>query len=287
MPDVKVAFIDPKAALAALTPIVGVKGFDPAPKVEGLGPSGPHFDEDLDEAPVQVGAELPPILNIPTKPAAIFHYTNMLDELWPEFDDLDERTAARLLSLHEDVRDEARRVFDLQLALWELPNFKITNEDRQRYEKEFSAYLRRLNDYRAILDALAPTSTETDEVYVGLVRRRKGAGPVPDAIMHMYFAQQLGILADHADDMGEGFIGRVMTGLAAADEKYEAAKDAVEDAVDAQGEAIRDAVDGTTNSIRDGLRTTWLWIAGTVIGTIVLGGAAAAVVVAAGKDDER
>ncbi|HLT36928.1 MAG TPA: hypothetical protein VK034_11605, partial [Enhygromyxa sp.] len=75
--------------------------------------------------------------------------------------------------------------------------------------------------------------TATDSVYVGLVKRRDGAGPVPDAIMHMYFAQQLGILADHADEMGKGFVGRVIDGLAKVDATIERAADAIEhDAAD-------------------------------------------------------
>lgn len=270
MPDPKAAFIDPQAALAALTPQLPKAALD-------LGPSGPHFDDDVEEAPVQVGEGLPPILkDAEAKPAEDPrpHYTNVLDGLWPEFDDPEERTAGRLMALHREVRDEAWKVGLLKSELWESWSaFKIPQSERERFDKDFTQYLRRLNAYRKELDLLAPSSMETEDVYIGLVKRRDGAGPVPDAIMHLYFAQQLGLLKEHAQDMSAGFMGRVMTGLESA---AKASRDTLED--------IEDVVEDKSSALDDaaaGLKKLGWWILGGVVGTVALGGTVAAVVLAA------
>ena len=103
---------------------------------------------------------------------------------------------------------------------------------------------------------LEPDSTATQTVYVGLVQRAQGAGPVPDAIMHVYFAEQLGILADHADEMGEGFVGRVLDGLSRVDSAIDDARDAA----DEEANAFTDWLDEFTRPIRIGA-----WI---VVGSI-------------------
>ena len=220
MPEIEVAFIDPKAALGKLA--IQAKAAKAAD--EDLGPSGPHQFDEPQKAKLQVKVAAQPVAMSPGLPPLVgeAHYTEVLDEIWPEFDDPEERTAARLSSLLEEVADEAQRVHLLAQDVWEkLPFYKVQDSERKRYDAEFLAYLRRLNVYRKALDELDDDSTATADVYVGLVQRKHQAGPVPDCIMHMYFAQQLGILQDHADDMGEGFVGRVMDGLGAVSEVVE------------------------------------------------------------------
>jgi hypothetical protein len=222
VPDIKLAYIDPKAVLGALA----VQKFEP-----NLGPSGPHDDDNVVEAELAVpnlavGPGAPPLLGLP-------HYTQVLDEIWPQFDTPEKRTAARLNALLEEVIDEANRVLLLKDDLWaKLPGFKLPESERQRFDKEFLAYLRRLRDYQTTLGDLPGSSVATDSVYIGLVKRRDGAGPVPDAIMHLYFAQQLGILAEHGEEMSKGFIGRVMVAIGKVDAVIERAKDSIERAKD-------------------------------------------------------
>lgn len=252
MPEPQVVFIDPKAALGDLLP-KAVATLDP-----NLGPSGPHvFDDDVSvEAPGPVGVGQPPVVSA--------HYTDVLDDLWAAFDEPEERTAGRLRVLLEEVADEAQRVFTLAQELWnDWPNkFKIPDSERERYDKEFLAYLRRLNGYRDILEDLGDESTATHDVYVGLVKRRQGAGPVPDAIMHMYFAQQIGILAEHAHDMGKGFIGRVLDTLPALESL-------ADDVTDAIGDKSEDIADGAAGAFKKAMRP-WL-IVGGVVSSIALG----------------
>jgi hypothetical protein len=249
-----------------------------------LGPSGPHeFDDELEEGqPITKAATFAPRLSLTPglpPPVTATHYTNVLDDLWPEFDDPEERTAARLESLLEEVADEAQRVHLLAQDVWErLPSYKIPDSERQRYDKEFLAYLRRLNGYRTTLNDLEPESTATNSVYVGLVKRLQGAGPVPDAIMHMYFAQQLGILADHADDMGEGFMGRVMDGLAQVNRVVDDASEAVDEA---KADAEQKAAD-----LWEKLTRPWIWAAGLFLGSIVVIGGAAVIVNSTKKTPE-
>ena len=263
MPELKVAYIDPKAVLGALS----VQKLDPS-----LEPSGPHEDDDVVEAKFDVisGLSMNPGvasgLSMTPGPAPVVgepHYTQVLDKLWPEFDDPEERTAARLSSLLEDVIDEGQRVLLLKQELWEkLPDYKITESERKRFDNEFLAYLRRLNDYKKALAELEPESTATDPIYIGLVKRRDGAGPVPDAIMHLYFAQQLGILNDHADEMSEGFVGRVMDGLAKVDTVIERAQDTVERAKDDAGNKVDSWLDRMSRGVKIA--------AGVVLGSVVL-----------------
>lgn len=263
MPEAKVAFIDPKAALAALTP-KPVVHLD----LHGYGPTGPHaFDdeaEEVEESPVMIKKPTP---TTPTVGAQM-HYTNVLDELWPEFDDPEERTAARLEALLEEVVDEAQRVFVLAQELWAKwpTSFMIPESERTRFDKEFKDYLQRLNGYREELADLEPESTATDGAYLGLVKRRQGAGPVPDAIMHLYFAQQLGILADHVEDMSEGFIGRVLTALPVLQHFAEEAAEALEDKAEEIGTKAGEAATDTWRTVA----RPWL-IAGGVVGSLIAG----------------
>lgn len=279
MPKLEVAFINPQAALGALTPQV-TKLAD-----VGLGPSGPHeFDEEPEEGePITKSAMFTPRLSLSSgRPPLVTaaHYTNVLDDLWPEFDDPEERTAARLESLLEEVADEAQRVHLLAQEIWErLPSYKIPDSERKRYDTEFLAYLRRLNEYRTALNDLEPENTATSSVYLGLVKRRQGAGPVPDAIMHMYFAQQLGILADHADDMGEGFMGRVMDGLARASKVVDDASEAVDDAKTDAEQKVEDMWDKLTRP--------WIWVTGLFLGSVVVIGGTAVILKVADRPPER
>ena len=279
-------YIDPEDALGPLT--IQPKKVD----VEDLGPNPPHdFDEELEEGktlafPVlkvaSKGGRATPGLALNPGPPPIVgepHYTNVLDELWAEFDDPEERTAARLLALHEEVSDEAFKVYKLAQDVWEnLPAHKVPDSSKEQYDREFLAYTRRLLKYREILEELEPDSTATDSVYVGLVKRRQGAGPVPDAIMHMYFAKQLGILSEHANDMSEGFMGRVIDGLVqAGDAVHEAAKNAADS---------KEATEEKLASWWQKLTRPWLWAGGIFVGSLVAIGGTVAIIKASKSGDE-
>ncbi len=266
MPEPKIAFIDPEATLAALTP-VQVAIVD-----DVLGPNPPHHDEDPVEVPPVVKARpvLSPSPGAPP-PVGAPHYTEILDEIWPEFDDPEERTAARLESLLDEVADEAQRVSLLKQRMWEkLPKFKLPESERKRFDREFLAYIRRLAAYRNALEELEPDDTATDAVYIGLVKRKQGAGPVPDCIMHMYFAQQLGILSDHAEDMGKGFVGRVMTALGGVDRLIDDAADRIDDAE----QGLEDRLVGWWERVTK----PWLWASGLFVGALVLVGGTVVIV---------
>lgn len=263
MADFKVAYINPEAALGPLTPNVLVG------KVADLGPSAPHTDaEPIEIAAVDTqlnagpnfGPGAPPIVG---GAAAEKHYTQVLDEIWPKYDDAEERTADRLGALLDEVADEAQRVHILAQETWpKMPWFKVPELERKRYDAEFLAYLRRLNSYRGLLRTLEPDSTDTGSVYVGLVKRAQATGPVPDCIMHLYFANQLGILAEHSQDMGEGFVGRFMDALAAVDRK-------IDDAAAEVDEAKRDAKEGIAGAWAGVTRTAKIVI-GVVLGSVVV-----------------
>ena len=282
MPDEpKVVYISPELALGALTPSV------PKLDLADLGPSAPHqLEPEPEEAPT-LGSTIEELLGKPPRlgsDAAPGHYTNMLDEIWAEFDEPEERTAARLGLVLEEVKAEAQRVHLLsQAVLDKIQWWKLEDSERERFNKEFQAYLRRLIKYRDALDQLEPEDTDTMDVHVGLIRRRLGAGPVPDAIIHMYFAEQLGILAEHADDMGEGFVGRVMEGLAAVDTKIDDAADAIDDA---QQEA-KDRIDETLADWSDSVRRGLIWAGGILAGTLALVGGTVAIAVIASKAPEK
>jgi hypothetical protein len=268
MPEAKIAFIDPQATLGPLT----------AKIVTDLGPSAPHTDDDEPEQVEPVSAKLVPNvgLRVGSSPQVGLgepHYTQALDQIWAEFDDPEERTVARLWTLFDEVADEAERMFKLAQETWpRLPKYKVPDTERTRYDSEFLAYLRRLNDYRDVLQELDPSSTATDRVYVGLVQRRQGAGPVPDCIMHMYFAQQLGILEDHADDMGEGFVGRVMEALERANRSIDEANEKIADFQERSAEKAAELWERATRP--------FLWVAGIFLGSlVVIGGTVATVTI--------
>lgn len=257
MPEPKPVFIDPKALFG----VVSIAHAQP-----GLGPSGPHDFDDPVEAvpPIELGA-VPGLAVNPgaPPPVGVAHYTQVLDQLWPEFDEPSERTAARLSALLEEVIDEGQRVLLLKEDAWKkLPSYKVPESERQRFDKEFLAYLRRLQEYQKALADLERDSIATDSVYIGLVKRRSGAGPVPDAIMHMYFAQQLGILADHAEQMGKGFVGRVIDGLAKVDRAIKRAADTIEK-----------GAENKLDSWWDRVTRPWKIAGGVLLGTLaVVGG---------------
>jgi hypothetical protein len=253
MADPKIAFIDPDAALGPLT----------AKLVTGLGPSAPHTD-DAPEKVEPISAKLVsgagPRLGAANGDANL-HYTQALDQIWAEFDEPEERTAARLRAVLDEVADEAQRVFSLAQEVW--PKLLLVpDSERTRYDREFLAYLRRLNGYRDVLQELEPSSTATESVYVGLIQRRQGAGPVPDCIMHMYFAQQLGILADHADEMGAGFIGRVLKGIERIDKVIENASHILDNLQDRIADDAASAWDQFTRGLK--------WAAGIFVGSVVV-----------------
>lgn len=261
MPDAKIAFIDPKAALGALTPKPLVA------KVADLGPNPPHADDPIEVEPIKakLGTSWIPEWIIPK------HYTQILDEIWPQYDEPQERTAARLDALLDEVADEAQRVHLLAQDTWpKTPWYKVSEFERKRWDNEFLAYLRRLNGYRGVLQSLEPNSTDTDAVYVGLVTRRQGAGPVPDCIMHLYFAEQLGILAEHADDMGEGFVGRVVEATARVDKSIDDAVDKVADKVEDIADKVRDKVSDTAGGLWDTISLPLKIVGGVIVGSFVL-----------------
>ena len=261
MLEFKTAFIDPATLLGkkpAVAAAPAVAGFVPTiQKVVELGPSAPHVDE---------GAELLAALSPgapPTPPSMGAHYTDVLDELWPSFGEPDERTAARLRVLFDETVKVAGQMNTISIDFFDrVPFSKISLADRTRFHKEFIEYLRRLNEYRKRLDELPPESTNTQTIYVGLVKQRQGAGPVPDAIMHLYFANQLDVLADHVQDMSKGFVARVLAGL-------EATRDAaivVEDEVtDTASEAVQ-----TVNTWKWGLGAGIAALVTIVVGSLVL-----------------
>lgn len=236
-------FVDPAVLLgkvkqATKSPIVA--------KLE-LGPSPPHDDEHEDDEPVppQVGGTL----------GAGGHYLDVLDQIWAEFDTPEERTAARLKVLFEKVVDEAARMnLAVQDYLNNTPNHKVPLLERYRLHAEFLKYLKRLNGYRVKLDSWPPETTDTESVYVGLVQTRQGAGPVPDCVMHLYFQNQLDVLAEHIEDMSVGFVARVFDALA----------DLRDTAIETQDE-IRDAKNEAKAEAEK-----WRWVVGAAIGTIAL-----------------
>jgi hypothetical protein len=266
MPEAKIAFIDPQATLGALT----AKAL-----LGALGPSAPHIDDEPEQVePIAAKLATRASLRLGAPLLGELHYTQVLDQIWPEFDDPQERTAGRLSTLLEEVADEAQRVHLLAQDVWpQLPWYKVPDSERTRYDAEFLAYLRRLNGYRDVLQELDPSSTATDAVYVGLVQRRQGAGPVPDCIMHMYFAQQLGILADHADDMGQGFVGRFLEIL----ERVDTTIDETIDEASEKIENIHERGAEKAGEIWDRFTRPFMWAAGILLGSLVVVGTVATV----------
>ncbi len=255
MPEIE--FINP-ASLLSLTPKTkqpAIQGLS-----VGLGPSAPHVDEGT-ELLEELSPGSPPMFGAGLGEG---HYTNVLDQLWPEFDAPEERTAARLKVLLDETIERAERVHHASLDFFEKVSFsKISLADRTRFRMEFIAYLRRLREYQERLDSLPKDSLDTASVYVGLVQQRSGAGPVPDAIMHLYFANQLDVLADHVADMSEGFVADVIARL-------EALRDAGIDASD----AIRDKADEAAEAAK---KLRWAIFAGVgAVATAVVGGLACA-----------
>ena len=95
-----------------------------------------------------------------------------------EFDDPSERTASRLFAVIVQVGNAALKVHHLQMDLFDkVPFYKVVDEDRERFRKEFNAYLKRIKHYKQALMGLPDDSVDTDEVYLGLIKRRQGAGP--------------------------------------------------------------------------------------------------------------
>ncbi|NVB40334.1 hypothetical protein G6O69_21010 [Pseudenhygromyxa sp. WMMC2535] len=221
-------FIDPGVATMKLEAVLQ-KVTKPLFELDQeLGPSAPPevlSQEEIDALhPGQ-----PPVLGESSP-----HYTDVLDQIWMEFDDDEERTAARLFVVVEKVADEALRLHHLQIAFWgRTPEHQVPTKEFTRFQAEYLDYLRRLKKYKDVLLGLPDDSTDTDEVYLGLIKRRTAAGPVPDVIMHLYFLNQLGILEDHAEEMGTGFVGRSMSALEALDDTVDGAVEQVDDAVDA------------------------------------------------------
>ncbi|MFV8755742.1 hypothetical protein ACNOYE_34760 [Nannocystaceae bacterium ST9] len=257
MPTIETAFVDPAAIFGKLAPKgPAIQGFDPSPDIAvNLGPSAPHVDEEV-ELLGELSPGSPPLVG--GGPSG--HYTNVLDQLWPQFDAPEERTAARLGVLLEETIRVAGQVHTISVDFFERVSFsKISLADRTRFRKEFIDYLRRLKEYQARIDSLRPESTDTATVYVGLVQQRQGAGPVPDAIMHLYFANQLDVLADHVETMSEGFVARVIAGLEAIRDTFIEIDDAAEKKVDDATKAIN----------------TWKWVivgSLTAMATAVIGG---------------
>lgn len=248
MVEFQTSFVDPAALLGQT---FTAQGF--VPKLN-LGPSAPHeHDDEHDDDEPSPGD--PPLLG-----ADPSHYTDVLDKIWPEFDQPEKRTAERLKVLFNQVVKEAARMHRASQDFFaSVPFHKIKLEDRVRFQLEFTKYLKRLNEYRVRFEHLPATSLETDPIYYGLVQTRQGAGPVPDAIMHLYFRSQIGVLNDHVRDMSEGFVALVLDGLAALAELARETREALEQkAAEAAAQARR-----------------WTWIVGGTIAaatTMVIGG---------------
>ncbi len=260
MPSFAQLFVNPSIAKADLGPTP-----TPDPEVEAepavpglhLGPSAPHSDDHSAEEEAALGQGAPPVIPPSVGTENKKHYTEVLDPLWMAFDDPEERTAARMLALLEEVADEALRLHHLQLSFWDsIEAKKLPQSEFDRFHSEYMAYLIRLKRYKNDLLALEDSSTDTDEIYLGLIKRRQKAGPVPDAIMHLYFANQIGVLSQHAHEMGQGFVGRVMTALDHADVIAEEAGELLEDVAE-------DAKDAATSARR---RTYGLVLGGLALG---------------------
>ncbi|EDM79594.1 hypothetical protein PPSIR1_21239 [Plesiocystis pacifica SIR-1] len=278
--DLKKLFVRPGFVFES--PNVGVVGDGPATQEPvhahfdpTLGPSGPHVHDDGPAPTMGAGVEPDPGApgEVPLIGGGTMHYTNILDPLWAEFDDPEERTVGRLLMLLNEVGDEALRVHQIAQDLWErTPKSAFPESVREQFDREFLAYARRINAYKQRLDGLDPSSTDTDEVYLGLVKRRPGLGPVPDAIMHLYFANQLGILGEHAHEMGKGFMGRVMARLDAAEDQADKAAKLVEES----GREVREEGAEFWEQVQE---MRW-WLVGGTVATV---GTAVGVVVGLGR----
>ena len=233
-PIVKTGFVDPAVAKSPLEPTEP----KPATPTLNLGPSAPHFDDDpsLEELQALLPGSPPTLVGAYNDK----HYTEVLDPLWMEFDQPEERTAGRFLAMIDEVADEALRMHQLSMDFWDrTPEIKVPKSERERFQKEFLDYLRRIKGYKQRLLDLPDDSQDTDEVYLGLIKRRDGAGPVPDAIMHLYFANQIGVLSEHAHEMGKGYVGRVMTALDKAGSASREATDLIGDK-SGKGSAVLD-----------------------------------------------
>jgi hypothetical protein len=238
------AFVQPAEVLGKAPP--AVQGLSVS-----LGPSAPHDDHDDEE----VSPGEPPRLG-----GSPGHYTNVLDQIWAEYERPEQRTAERLKVLFDQTVKEASRMHMATLDFFEsVPFHKIGLDDRMRYQVEFARYLKRLNAYRVIFERLPPSSTDTDAIYIGLVKTRQGAGPVPDCIMHLYFREQIDVLAEHVEDMSEGFVARVLDAL---DDLAKMAREAAE--------AIERKADDAETALR---RLKWI-VGGTlaVVVTAAVGG---------------
>lgn len=273
MPSPKIVFIDPEAALGALTPQAHFVG------TEDLGPTPPHpFDDEPQEIEPIEATIVPSVGLNPGAPPIIgsLHFTAVLDEIWPKFDEPSERTAVRLCALTMETIAEAQKVGLLSQKVFnEMDLYKITPAVHEAFHRDFLAYLRRLGKYRETLDGLEPDDTATDSVYVGLVKRKQGAGPVPDCIMHLHFADQLGIISEHADDMTKGFVDRVD---AALDRVAEVVEDVVEDIGDIEIDIIDDETESRVQSWWKEFTRPILWAGGILLGTVVVIGGTIAVV---------
>ncbi|NVB43454.1 hypothetical protein G6O69_36870 [Pseudenhygromyxa sp. WMMC2535] len=175
MPDFVDLLIQPSVATASLEPSLGpeVIPFVPA---QSLGASPPHDEvyelDDIDLQALEPGQ--PPVLGELEAP----HYTEVLDQLWMEFDDPEERTAGRMLALVEQVAAESMRLHQLQLEFWDsLAAKTIPESEFDRFQSEYLAYLKRLKGYKQTLLVLPETSRDTDEIYLGLIKRRSGQAP--------------------------------------------------------------------------------------------------------------
>lgn len=247
-------FVDPDVLLGKSP---AVQGFVPKLNLNlNLGPSAPHdHDDEHDEHDDEPSPGDPPPLG-----ADSTHYTDVLDKIWPEFDQPEKRTAERLNVLFEHVVKEAARMHRASQDFFaSVPFHKIKLDDRVRFQLEFTKYLKRLNEYRVRFENLPATSIETDAIYYGLVQTRQGAGPVPDAIMHLYFRNQIGVLTEHVHAMSVGFVALVLDGLAALAELAREAREAIE----------QKAAEAAAQTRR------WTWIVGgsiAVATTALLGG---------------
>ena len=255
-PQVFTAYIDPAALGTTLAE---------GPKYVGkLEPSAPHAGSFGLGSPTPLDPGQPPLFGGA-------YFVNMLDKIWAEFDTPEKRTAKRLKLVLEDVADRANEVNLGAMDLFELPGYKLPESERKSWRRDFLRYAKRLNEYRAKLDELDPASTDTESIYVGLIQRRDGAGPVPDVIMHLHLFDQLKILQDHAQEMAEEWLSKLLDSLAALGE-------AIDETTDTIGEQVEES--------RESRKRLGWWIFGGLTGAGLLA-VVAAVIVRGGRKERE
>ncbi len=269
MVEIKAQFIDPQALLGKPAPAVA--GFKPkvpvvagfAPKLD-VDPSPPHLDEEIEEmlgelAPGDAPFGGPALGDAAADKvnAAQRRYDETLAALRQRFAAPVVPTARRVKVLLEETSRAATQALSIANDLFVRMDFDA--DDRARFKSDFWKHVKRLKAYHDEIDGLPPDSTQTRNVLGGLLEYRIGAGPVPDGIMHLYFANQLDVLSTHGLEMSNG----LMTAL---DERLVEIKDQAADTY----EKVKDKVIETRDDAFDTANRFKWGIVGGIVGFAVL-----------------